>query len=124
VSLPEWQVASLSEIQEPGAREFKVGEGDWPFRGFVVRWEGQVYAYANSCAHLGHPLNIDPEQFFSIDKALLLCASHGALFEPDTGLCVGGPCAGASLQTLECRVADEIIFVSAPDSMRDSVRGG
>ena len=29
------------------------------------------------------------------------CQTHGAIYEPDTGLCVRGPCAGASLFALE-----------------------
>ncbi|MDP6437718.1 MAG: Rieske (2Fe-2S) protein [Gammaproteobacteria bacterium] len=119
MSFPERQVAMLADIQEPGAREFRVGEGDWPFRGFVVRWDGQVHAFVNSCAHAGHPLNIDPDKFFSPEKALLLCTSHGAEFEPDTGICVGGPCMGARLTALKCRVEDEKVFVRAPTSMRD-----
>lgn len=117
MNLPEWQVARLSDIDEPGGLEFKIGDGEWPFRGFVVRWQGGVYAYMNACAHAGHPLNIDPDKFFSVDQTLLLCTSHGAVFEPDTGICVGGPCAGASLKALECRVENEQVFVRSPDSM-------
>jgi nitrite reductase/ring-hydroxylating ferredoxin subunit len=114
----EWQVANLDEIAQPGAREFRVGEGDWPFKGIVVRWGVAVYAYSNSCAHLGHPLNFEPDRFFSPDQKFLLCGSHGALFEPDTGLCISGPCLGASLRSLTCRVAGNHVFVEAPDSMR------
>jgi nitrite reductase/ring-hydroxylating ferredoxin subunit len=114
----EWQVGRLEEISEPGAVEFKAGEDDWPFRCVVVRWQSQVYAYANSCAHLGHPLNLQPDQFFHADGALLICSSHGALFEPDTGLCVSGPCVGASLRSLPCRVENGDVVVTAPDSQR------
>jgi nitrite reductase/ring-hydroxylating ferredoxin subunit len=118
LEMREWRVASLAEIDDPGAREFRAGDGDWPFRGFVVRWQGAVYAYANSCAHLGHPLNLDPEGFFNPDRTLLLCSSHGAVFEPDTGLCAAGPCVGASLRGLAVRVADGEIYVAAPETMR------
>lgn len=114
----EWLVANLTELKDPGAREFRTGDGDWPFRGFVVRWQGEVFAYANSCAHLGHPLNLSPDGFFSSDGTLLLCSSHGALFEPDTGLCIGGPCAGASLRALPCRVTEQEVYVTAPDTER------
>jgi nitrite reductase/ring-hydroxylating ferredoxin subunit len=117
-SLREWPVAGLQDIAEPGALEFKVGAGDWPFRGFVVRWQGHVYAYENSCAHAGHPLNMRPDGFFSADQSLLICGSHGALFEPETGVCIGGPCVGASLRALDCRVDGGEILVRAPASMR------
>ena len=114
----EWAVAALTDIDEPGAHEFTTGEGDWPFRGFVVRWQGEVHAYANTCPHAGHPLNFKPEGFFTVDRSLLICGSHGALFEPGSGVCVGGPCLGASLQKLECRVTDGQVLVRAPASMR------
>ena len=116
----EWQVANLDEIEEPGAMEFRVGDGNWPFRGIVVRWAGAVYAYANVCAHLGHPLNFVPDRFFTPDQKFLLCGSHGAMFEPDTGLCIGGPCLGAALRALDCRVKGNLIFVRAPDTVREN----
>ena len=116
--MQENEVAELGAIPEPGALEFRVGDGDWPFRGFVVRWQGEVYAYTNSCAHVGHPLNLRPDGFFNADNSLLICGSHGALFEPDTGLCVGGPCAGARLQALKCRVEAGKVLVFSPASMR------
>jgi nitrite reductase/ring-hydroxylating ferredoxin subunit len=115
----EWQVAELEAIAEPGAIEFHVGDGDWPFRGIIVRWEGGVYAYANSCAHLGHPLNIEPDRFFNPAGELLVCSSHGALFEPTSGKCVAGPCAGSGLRVLSCRVEAGCVYVRAPDSQRD-----
>jgi len=119
VASGEWCVARLDEIPEPGAVEFAVGEGDWPFRGFVVRWERQVYAYANVCPHQRHPLNLTPAGFFNPQRTLLLCASHGAVFEPASGRCVAGPCTGASLTALECRVVDGEVRVTAPASQRE-----
>jgi len=114
----ERRIAELDGIAEPGTREFTAGDGDWPFRGFVVRWEGQVYAYANTCPHQGHPLNFDADRFFARDKQLLLCSSHGALFEPDTGVCVAGPCADAALVKLKCRIENGAVYVTSPDNMR------
>jgi nitrite reductase/ring-hydroxylating ferredoxin subunit len=115
----ERPVANLADITEPGAMEFKVGNGDWPFRGIVVRWQGNVYAYANSCPHLGHPLNIDPERFFTRDKKFLQCSSHGAVFKPDSGECAAGPCAGDFLRRLPARLDENVVYVSSPDTLRD-----
>ena len=33
----EIKVGRLDELDDPGSRAFEIGEGDWPFRGFVVR---------------------------------------------------------------------------------------
>ena len=43
----EVEVGRLDEIDDPGCREFRIGDGDWPFNGFVVRKGGAVYAYQN-----------------------------------------------------------------------------
>jgi len=40
----EVSVGLLEELDDPGCREFTIGDGDWPFMGFVVRQGGDVYA--------------------------------------------------------------------------------
>jgi len=117
VNEQEIRVARLDELEDPGCCAFENGDGDWPFRGVVVRWQGEVHAYANICPHQGHPLNIEADGFFSPDRTQLMCVSHGALFEPATGLCTFGPCAGAQMQRLECRVEKGAVWVQAPASM-------
>ena len=110
----------LADLPDPGAREFFVGEGDWPFRGIVVRHSGAISAFVNVCPHKGHPLNLADDDFLMAVPGggeLLRCASHGALFVPENGLCVFGPCSGRSLRRLECRVADGVVLVKAPSSI-------
>ena len=65
--------------------------------GFLVRHGGRVLAYVDSCPHTGAPLNWEPDRFLDIDQRYIQCATHGALFRIDDGLCVQGPCAGQSL---------------------------
>jgi len=115
---PEWPVARLDELPVPGARGFLAGDGDWPFRGFVVRRADRLYAYANICPHQRHPLDLLPDEFLVDDGRLIRCASHGALFEPDTGRCVFGPCIGKFLVRLPCRVNAGVVYVRAPASLR------
>ena len=38
---------------------------------------------------------------------MLVCAAHGALYEPDTGRCVAGPCLGARLVGLRVRERED-----------------
>lgn len=112
---PEREICALADLGEPGAREFFVGAGDWPFHGFVVRIGDEVCAFVNVCPHRQHPLNLGPDDFLVPGQRLLRCSSHGAVFEPGSGLCIAGPCAGRSLRRLPCRVADEKVLVRAPD---------
>jgi nitrite reductase/ring-hydroxylating ferredoxin subunit len=93
-------ICRVSDLDATGSRAFTMGAGPWPLRGFVVRVRDQIRAYVNRCPHASHPLNLQPHKFLTPDGALILCNSHGALFEKDTGYCVAGPCAGQSLTTL------------------------
>ncbi len=111
-------ICALNEITEPGTREFSVGEGEWPLRGFVVRYQGQLRAYVNSCPHLGVPLNYQPNEFFAPHEPLLQCSVHGALFVPHTGRCVSGPCIGRRLRELKIETIDGHLYLrSHPDTL-------
>jgi nitrite reductase/ring-hydroxylating ferredoxin subunit len=71
--------------------------------GFAIRYDGQVYAYANACAHRAIELDWVPGMFFDHEGAHLVCSMHRALYEPHTGRCVAGPCVGAVLARLPVR---------------------
>ena len=105
-------VCRHTELERQGARAFTIGVGDWPLRGFVVRAGDTVRGYVNRCPHAGHPLNLLPERFLTADGALILCSSHGALFEKGSGYCVAGPCAGRSLTPIALEVRDGFVLVA------------
>ena len=74
-ALTEVVVGRLEDIEDPGCREFEIGDGDWPFKGFVVRRGNDVFAYQNYCMHVGHPLNWMPDAFLTKDRQAIICAS-------------------------------------------------
>jgi len=117
VSEQEIAVGRLDELDDPGCREFAIGEGDWPFRGFVVRKGDAVYGYQNSCVHVGHPLNWSPDRFLTKDRSAIICASHGAMYCIDSGECFAGPCRGKSLRKVDIDVRDGVVFVTGPDRL-------
>jgi nitrite reductase/ring-hydroxylating ferredoxin subunit len=102
--MPATVLCRVEAVPDQGSRAFAVGEGEWPLRGFLVRRDGQVFAYLNSCPHAGHPLNWHPHEFLTRDRTLIQCASHGALFEVETGKCIAGPCSGKALTPLAVRI--------------------
>lgn len=81
----------------PGVR-FGLGE----ISGFVVRYQGQVRAFRNRCPHRGLELDWQEGHFFDSDGSALICAVHGARYDPAGGRCLEGPCRGASLEALVC----------------------
>jgi hypothetical protein len=40
-------------------------------------------------------------EFFDTDRLYLVCTTHSARYDPVTGRCAGGPCAGRGLIRLE-----------------------
>jgi nitrite reductase/ring-hydroxylating ferredoxin subunit len=105
-------VCRETELDARGARAFTIGGGDWPLRGFVVRVGAHLRGYVNRCPHAGHPLNLLPDRFFTPDGALILCSSHGALFEKLTGFCVAGPCAGRALTPVPLEVRSGFVMLA------------
>eukprot|EP00316_Scyphosphaera_apsteinii_P017787 CAMPEP_0119332902 /NCGR_PEP_ID=MMETSP1333-20130426/83857_1 /TAXON_ID=418940 /ORGANISM="Scyphosphaera apsteinii, Strain RCC1455" /LENGTH=192 /DNA_ID=CAMNT_0007342821 /DNA_START=187 /DNA_END=765 /DNA_ORIENTATION=- len=103
-SLRLLSATEVSELTESSARELilKLPTGDGQqmrqHRAFIVRGtDGQVRLFENHCPHAGGPLNWLPDRFFTRDGKFLLCTRHAAMFSPDDGVCVSGPCVGESL---------------------------
>lgn len=68
--------------------------------GFVVRYGGKAYAYLNRCAHVPTELDWQEGRFFESSGEFLMCAVHGAVYRPDSGVCTGGPCRGGRLRPI------------------------
>lgn len=92
--------------------------GDAARAAFVIRYGGQVHAWLNRCAHVPVELDWLPGKFFDDSGLYLVCATHGALYEPDSGRCVGGPCRGARLERVPAREHEGGVWVDPlpPDS--------
>ena len=63
-------------------------------RAFAIRFEGRAQAYLNRCAHVAMEMDFQPNRFFDESGRWLICATHGAVYEPASGACRGGPCRG------------------------------
>ena len=106
------KVGEVDEIVEKGrALCFEINAAQF-LNGFVVKFAGKLYAYKNKCPHAGTELDWVTGLVFDDSGLFLMCATHGALFQPDTGLCVRGPCIKLSLQRLPLRVNGNDVLVS------------
>ena len=89
---------------------FEVRRAGEPVPAFAVRFEGRVHAYLNRCAHVAMELDWRPGDFFDAGGLVLICSTHGALYAPDSGECLGGPCSGG-LQTLAVAERDGGVYL-------------
>ncbi len=109
------RLCAAGDIAEGAARGFAWGEGTQRQAVFVLRKDGALYAYVNACPHAGTPLDWLPDRFFDRSGAHLLCGTHGALFRPEDGFCVRGPCLGRRLSPAAIRVeAGEVWVLTEP----------
>ena len=97
---------------------------DWPpaggeGKGFAVRHGGVVRAFVNRCPHRGVELDWTPGEFFEEAGLYLVCATHGATFEPEDGLCVAGPCPGARLEAIPVEESRGQVIIQEPEGDGD-----
>ena len=82
---------------------------------FVIRYRGEVRAYLNRCGHIPVEIDWQPGEFFDHSGLYLICATHGALYAPESGRCVGGRCNGKGLQAVLVTERDGQIFLIDSD---------
>lgn len=119
-----WQpLCSAARLEEGGIGvRFAVSVAGVPATGFAVRHRGQVHAFLNRCAHVAMELDWQPGRFFDDEGQWLVCATHGALYEPDSGRCAGGPCAGrGGLRPVRVREVDGAVDW-LPDDVVQSIK--
>ncbi len=81
------------------------------FSAFAVRSTEGVASFVNQCSHLALELDWSLGEFFDADGRNLVCATHGALYDPVTGACIGGACRGRPLQALRIIESDGCIYL-------------
>lgn len=100
----------LDEIEQ--AKGFRFRTEDAVFYGVVLREADRVWGFIDSCPHTGQPLSMFGDRYFTRDGRFLLCSGHGAMFKPDDGECIGGPCVGRSLRPWPVTVRDGAVVVA------------
>ena len=104
-------LCSSSEVVDGGTGvRFGVIAGGRKTTGFVIRFKGRAYAYLNRCAHVPIELDWNQGEFFESSGMYLMCATHGAIYTPETGHCEGGPCRGGKLRAIAVSEIDRQLF--------------
>ncbi|MFQ3790069.1 Rieske (2Fe-2S) protein [Halomonas sp. A29] len=97
-------LAHLQDFDDAPSRGVKLADGR---NAFLVRVHGRVSAFVNRCPHQRVPLNLPDGHFLEPGGELIQCGMHGALFLPESGECVFGPCQGRFLEPLAISIDTE-----------------
>ena len=104
------RLCALDTIADPGSRGYTINQQGI----FVVRQGQSVKVYRNLCPHAYIPLEWIEHEFLTLDKSLIQCANHGALFTIEEGQCIAGPCSGTRLKKIPAEVRDQQIYIALP----------
>lgn len=108
-------VARTGELSHGMTKKFHLECRGSDIEALLVNYEGNIYAYVNRCRHISISMDWVDNQFFTEDRRYLICANHGATYEPATGECIWGPCFGASLQGVPLEISDGKILAYCPE---------
>ena len=81
------ELAKLHQLHEGYRQVFRLAGREW----LLLHWQGQTYAIANRCPHLGAPLQAASlvEQGGGL---ALRCPRHGMVFDLRSGCALEGEC--------------------------------
>jgi nitrite reductase/ring-hydroxylating ferredoxin subunit len=98
--------ASAALVEGGDGVRFEVERMGETLGAFAIRYDGVAHAYLNRCAHVGVELDWQPGKFFDSEGLVLICSSHGAIYGPASGRCLGGPCGRGGLEKLAVEERD------------------
>ena len=84
--------ASDALAERGKAVSFEVLQWKRPERAFALRFDGEVHAYLNRCAHVPTEMDWQEGEFLDSRQQYIICSIHGAVYDPRTGRCVTGMC--------------------------------
>lgn len=108
-------IACIGELAPGQTKKFMLPCGTREVEGFVINHGGTLYAYVNRCRHVPMSMDWIENRFLTDDGKYIMCATHGACYEPDTGECIEGPALGKLLISIPLSVQGDEVFATCPD---------
>ena len=104
-------LARVEELPPGATKRFTFDANGRKTEAFLANFRGELVAFVNRCVHLPITLDLDDNDFFTGDGNLFVCKTHGSVYDPQAGKCVGGPGQGKSLERLPLVVEAGVIYL-------------
>jgi len=88
---PGTRLFDVAELDDGEGRAFDFRKGAALFSLIAVRRSDSIIAYENDCPHARQPLERFDGRVLVVERRYVVCATHGASFRIEDGVCVGGP---------------------------------
>ncbi len=113
-------VAQVDEVEPGQTKKFILFIEGRETECFVVNYNGQLFAYVNRCRHVPMTMDWIENQFLTEDGRYILCATHGAAYEPETGECIFGPPCGKVLARVPLTLEGTHVIAHQPIEEEDT----
>jgi nitrite reductase/ring-hydroxylating ferredoxin subunit len=107
-------VVDVATLAPGETRKFVLPAPGGPIEAFVVNVRGTLHAWVNRCRHVALTMDWVENRFLDESGEYIVCGTHGAVYRPDTGVCVGGPPLGRALIRVPLRTEDGTLIASVP----------
>ncbi|HEV8716606.1 MAG TPA: Rieske 2Fe-2S domain-containing protein [Candidatus Binatia bacterium] len=108
------EVARVGELESGKTKKFILQVDGREVECFVVNYDGRLFAYVNRCRHIPMTMDWVENQFLTEDGRYILCATHGAAYEPGTGECIFGPPCGKVLDRVPLTITGDRVLAHRP----------
>ena len=116
-----YKVGLTTDLQPSESSKFLLPIRDTEEECFLINYEGQFHAYVNRCRHVPMAMDWVDNQFFAEEGRYLMCQTHNAYYEPDSGECIAGPAGtcGKLLYRVPLEIVDGVIYAIPPEEEFD-----
>lgn len=112
-----YKLATTSDLQPGESKKFLLPIEGSDEECFIINYKGQFHAYVNRCRHVPMAMDWVDNQFFTEQGEYLMCQTHNAYYQPDSGECIAGPTGtcGKFLYRVPLEIIDDVIYARAPE---------
>ena len=110
-------VGTVGDLAPGTTRKFLLPTVGEPTEAFLVNVDGEVHAWVNRCRHVEITMDWVEGRFLDEGGRYVVCSTHGALYEPDSGRCVSGPPFGRFLIRVPLRIEGDRLIAAVPDEL-------